>query len=261
MRGGVKTVVYQSFRTRGVPPWVEACLQSTRAWATSRGCEHRFFDDAFFDFCPPWYRQRVGENILLMSDLARLVAARELLAEGFERAIWIDADVLIFAPDAFDLKADVDDASFALNTELWVAREQGQFVGWRRVNNAVCRFDRGNAFLDFYIDACQRIVRQTTEPLDRLGVGTAFLTPLHQLVPLPLIRGVGTFNPLLMEHLSRGNLEPLRAYRKFFDHPIAAANLCGSLRGQTCQGVRMDDAVYDGTVRALLGQAGGEISR
>ena len=261
----MKTVVYQSFRAHDCPPWLEACMRSARTWAESRGFAYRFFDDRFFDFCPPWYRQRVGANILLMSDLARLVAARELLADEFERAIWIDADVLFFAPAAFDIDAGDgggdDDDRFALNTELWVNREHGQFVGWRRVNNAVCRFDRGNAFLDFYIDACQRIVRKATGPLDRLGVGTAFLTPLHKIVPLPQIPSVGTFNPILMDHLARGDAEPLRAYRKHFAHPIGAANLCGSFRGQTCQGVRMDDGVYDGTVTALLGPAGAEISR
>ena len=57
----MKTVVYQSYRTHDVPPWVEACLQSTRAWAASRGFQHRFLDDRFFDFCPRWYRQRVND--------------------------------------------------------------------------------------------------------------------------------------------------------------------------------------------------------
>jgi len=255
----VKTVVYQSFRTADVPPWIDACLRSAREWAAARGFEYRFFDDGFFDFCPPWYRQRVEQNILLMSDLARLVAARNLLSDEFERAIWVDADLLVFAPAAFDIETG---ENFAFNTELWVNREQGKFIGWRRVNNAVCAFDRRNAFLDFYIDACQRIVRHAGEgPIDRLSVGTDFLTALHKLTLLPLIRSVGTFNPILMEHLARGDAEPMRAYRKFFGHPIGAANLCGSFRGQVCQGVKMEDSIYQGTIDGLLGPAGAEISR
>jgi hypothetical protein len=255
----LKTVVYQSFRTADVPPWIETCLRSAREWAAARGIEHRFFDDGFFDFCPAWYRQRVEQNILLMSDLARLVAARNLLDEGFDRAIWIDADLLIFAPAAFDIETG---ENFAFNTELWVNREQGRFIGWRRVNNAVCTFDRGNCFLDFYIDACQRIARQPSNaPLDRLSVGTEFLSALHKLTPLPLIRSVATFNPILMEHLAHRDAEPLRAYRRYFAHPIGAANLCGSFRGQTCQGVKMEDSIYQGTIGGLLGPAGAEISR
>ena len=260
MRGGVKTVVYQSFRTTDVPPWIETCMQSARDWAAARRFEYRFYDDAFFDLCPPWYRDRVERNILLMSDLARLVAARRLLDEGFERTIWIDADLLIFAPAAFEVETS---EPFAFNTELWVNREQGKFIGWRRVNNAVCTFDRGNPFLDFYVDACQRIVRQVLAdaPIDRLSVGTNFLAALHKLTPLPLIRSVGTFNPILMDLLVRGDREPLRAYRKFFGHPIGAANLCGSFRGQVVQGVKMEDSIYEGTATALQGPAGAEISQ
>ncbi len=253
-----RTIVYQSFRTSDVPPWIETCMRSAREWAASRGFEYRFFDDAFFELCPAWYRERVEGNVLLMSDLARLVAARGMLDEGFERAIWVDADLLVFAPEAFQVDTG---ENFAFNTELWVSREQGKFIGWRRVNNAVCTFDRGNAFLDFYIDACQRIVRQSAEPLSRLSVGTHFLSGLHKLTPLPLIGSVGTFNPILMELLVRGDLEPLRAYRKHFGRPIGAANLCGSFRGQVVQGVKMEDPVYQGTATALLGAAGREISQ
>lgn len=254
----MKTIVYQSFRTHDVPPWLEACLQSARNWAAARGFDYRFFDDRFFDFCPPWYRQRVEGNILLQSDLARLVAARELLAEGFERAIWVDADVFVFAPQALDVETS---AAFAFNTELWVNREQGRFVGRRRVNNAICTFDAGNPFLDFYIDACHRIVRATNEPADRLAVGTAFLTALHKLSPFALIRSVGTFNPILMDCLARGDAAPLRAYRATFGHGIAAANLCGSFRNAVCQGVKMDDSIYQGCLERLCGDAGAEISR
>ena len=254
----MKTIVYQSFRTDDVPPWVESCLRSARDWAAAKEFEYRFFDDAFFEFCPDWYRDRVERNILLMSDLARLVAARRLLDEGFEQAIWIDADLLIFAPRAFEVDA-AHDETFAFNTELWVNREQGRFMGWWRVNNALCTFARGNAFLDFYIDACQRIVRKAPPgEIDRLSVGTNFLTGLHQLSPLPLLRCAGTFNPILMEHLAHGQLEPLRAYRKYFGRPIGAANLCGSFRGEVCQGVKMEDSIYDGTIAALLGPAGRE---
>src|SRR6476646_4338404 len=100
-------------------------MRSTREWAAAKSFEYRFFDDAFFDFCPEWYRQRVERNILLMSDLARLLAARRLLEEGFERAIWVDADLLVFSPSAFEPWAG---ETFGFNTELWVNREQGRFV-------------------------------------------------------------------------------------------------------------------------------------
>jgi hypothetical protein len=47
------------------------------------------------------------------------------------------------------------------------------------VNNAVCTFARGNAILDFYIDAAQRIVRDAKPPVGPLAIGTNFLTNLR----------------------------------------------------------------------------------
>ena len=232
-------------------------MRSARDWAAARGIEYRFLDDSFFNRCPDWYRAKVQSNVLLMSDLARLMVARELLDESFDRAIWIDADLLIFAPAAFDVQVT---AGFAFCRELWVGPQGGKFVGWSRVNNAVCAFDRGHPFLDFYIDAAQRTVRQSMQTPDPLAVGTKFLTGLNEITPVPLIGGVGTLNPITMEHLSRGSLEPLREYRKKFAQPIAAANLCWSFRGKSIQGVTMTDAIYQGAVDRLLGDAGREIS-
>jgi hypothetical protein len=115
--------------------------------------------------------------------------------------------------------------------------------------------------LDFYIHACQTMVRRRAEPLSRLGVGTAFLSELHRLLPLPLIGGVGTFNPILLAHLARGDEQPLRAYRKAFASPIAAANLCASFRNSICQGIRMTDDLYAKAVERLGGEAGAVIAR
>jgi hypothetical protein len=253
----VKTVVFQSYRTHDVAPWVTTCLQSAETWASQRGFGYHFVDDRFFDYCPPWYRQKVAGDILLMSDLSRLMVARELLDAGHGRVIWIDADVLIFAPAAFSLDTP---ELFAFCDELWLYREGNQLLGVRRVNNAVCTFARGTSFLDFFIDAAQRMVRDAKTPVNPLTVGTNFLTNFTRLVPLQLIRGVGTFNPLLMEHLSRGDAEPLRLYRRSYAHPIAAANLCGSFAGKTSQNVTMSDEIYQRVIDALLGEAGRQIS-
>jgi hypothetical protein len=39
----------------------------------------------------------------LVSDLARLTLARDYLAQGYDRALWVDADVVVFDPDALAL--------------------------------------------------------------------------------------------------------------------------------------------------------------
>jgi hypothetical protein len=253
----MNTIVFQSYRTTNVPPWLQACLQTTRNWAASLGFNYRFLDDRFFDYCPEQYRTKVNNHVLLLSDLARLMVARQLLQEGYDRTVWIDADMLIFAPSVFSIDTS---EPFALCNELWINRRATGFVGWRRVNNAVCVFDRGNAFLDFYIAACSKIVANQSPPVDPLAVGTKFLTELHKLVPFALIAGVATLSPVLMESLSRGDPEPLRGYRKAFNQPIAAANLCGSFRGRSSQGINMTDEIYEAAVQRLLGDTGREIA-
>jgi hypothetical protein len=50
---------------------IAACLQSARGWADQSGFDYHFVDDRLFDYCPPWYREKVAGDILLMSDLAR----------------------------------------------------------------------------------------------------------------------------------------------------------------------------------------------
>ncbi len=41
----MKTAVYQSYRTRDVPAWVNRCMQSVRAWADAQPFDYRFIDD------------------------------------------------------------------------------------------------------------------------------------------------------------------------------------------------------------------------
>ena len=78
----MKTIVYQSYRTTDVPAWVQTCLHSARDWAASRGFEYRFFDDRFFDYCPPWYREKVGKQVLLL----RIGAVSPESEEYFDRS-------------------------------------------------------------------------------------------------------------------------------------------------------------------------------
>jgi len=40
---------------------------------------------------------------LLVGDLARLELAKKFLAEGYDRTIWIDADVIVFGSENFNV--------------------------------------------------------------------------------------------------------------------------------------------------------------
>lgn len=246
----METVVYQSYRTHDVPVWIERCLSTVRAWASLQGFDYRFIDDRLFDYVSAWYRQKVSSNVLLMSDLARLVVARELLREGYRRTIWLDADVVVFSPEHFRIDVEGD---YAFCREVWFEQSLcGQLTGSHRVNNAVAVFDQDNDFLDFYVHACQEIVRHATH-LNTTTVGTRFLTPLHQLVPLPLINQVGMFSPVVLHWLARGQVATtLRLYQQTSGFAIHAANVCSSFRNTLCDGVAMTDLYYGQVIESLL---------
>src|SRR4029079_13839139 len=103
MRAGIRfqrmqTLVIQSYRTRDVAAWISACLRSVQAWAAAAGYRYEFVDDRLFDYAPAWVRERCGKQLLPITDVARMYLLRERLAHGWDRVIWVDADVLVFAP-------------------------------------------------------------------------------------------------------------------------------------------------------------------
>lgn len=249
----MKTLVYQSYRTIDVAPWIRRCLDTVRDWAEVQGFEYRFIDDALFDFVPAWYRQKVANNILLVSDLARLEAAKQFLSSGYERVIWVDADVLVFDPDRF--RIDVVE-EYAFCRELWLAQdESGMLNLFRRVHNAVSVYVTGNHFLDFYSFASQRIVREQDAPTS-LDIGTRFLSSVHRFLPHPLLENVGMFSPALLQLIDQRRTDVLSEYRESFGKPVYAANLCASLSGQPDLGVGLLDRVVD----HLLSERGGVLA-
>ena len=254
----MKTVVYQSYRTVNVPAWLGRCMATVREWAAARGYDYRFIDDRLFEYAPPWYREKVVDDVLLVSDLARLEIARELLAQGYDRTVWVDADVVVFAPERFAIDAAED---YAFCKEVWVEpAADGTLSCSQRVNNSVSVFVRSNAFLDFYVHACHSLVRRKPRP-ERWAVGTHFLTALHRILPFRLLTTVGMFSPVMMADLARGTDGALKAYAARFGGPVYAANLCASVREVHCHGVLMDDGLYESVVDNLVRTRGAALNQ
>jgi hypothetical protein len=254
----MKTVVFQSYRTSRVAGWTNTCMASTKAWAESRGFDYRFFDDEFFELAPAWFRERCAGEVCPVTDLARLVAARDFLAAGYERTVWVDADVLVFAPE--DFKLDVRDG-FAFCLEVWgLLGDDGRARFEQRINNSVSVFTRGNRQLDFFIDACLRI-GQGKERLHKLDVGTRFLTGLAALMPMPVLPHAGTLSPLLVNDIAGGEDRFVPEYARRLPQRLAAANLCGSLVGLPMDGAEAGEAAFAKTVAVLLESRGGVINR
>lgn len=260
----MRTVVYQSFRTENVPPWIAACLESVRTWATVQGFDYRFFDDAFFDLVPADIRPRASEYKCVLADYARLVAARDLLKEGWDRAIWIDADAVVFAPERFTIPID---QGYAFCREVWLDR-----IVWGKpqfnltVNNAASVFCRDQTIIDFYLDTARSILT-SSQPLTGLSIGTEFLLKLRRAHAFPLLTTIGIFGPEMARRYLQNDGDFLRPYLNFQTSPIYAANLCLSHQGEkgnpaatTSEWVPTDQTLLDFIVR-LRSDQGASLNR
>lgn len=255
----MKTLVFQSYRASNVPGWISTCLDSVRRWASTRGFQYAFVGDEIFQPLPQRFRERVNDNVVPMSDLARLLAAKSFLADGFERVVWVDADVIVFDAERFQVPQE----PFALCREIWTYRNrEGQLVGDSRVNNCVAQFSRGNPFLDYYIYACNQIANHGSAQIHKTTFGTAFLTSHYAILRFPLITSVGMLSPLLMSALATRTMDGFGDFlARHFQYRLGAANLCGSFRNMKIGGLAMDDALYEAAIASLLEQRGEILNR
>ncbi|HEV8503534.1 MAG TPA: hypothetical protein VGR63_18320 [Casimicrobiaceae bacterium] len=247
----MKTIVYQSYRTQNVAPWLVRCMRSVADWARGQQYEYRFIDDRLFDRLPDWYRRGAGHNILVLANLARLVVARDLLDDGYDRTIWVDADILVF-DDAFRIEIERD---FAFCYEVWVWTEGGRTLKQAGVNNSVSVFVRDNAFLDFAIWAHEDVVRRGKHLLAH-GTSTRLLSSLYKAVPFPLLTSVGMLSPDVARDVRDGDNRLAAEYAVLHARPIRAINLCASLCGEAIGGRTLDDDDYAAIVDAIVASRG-----
>lgn len=222
-----KVLVLQSFHEDRVTPWITACQQSVTSWCKRQGYDYRFAGDVFFDRLPDWYWQKVGHRKPIAADLARLLWIESALAAGaYDVVAWIDIDVFIIHPGAFQV-APVTTCVFGY--EHWLQPEEGRkgFKVRKNVHNAYCAFKPGCPILPFLIEAVQRLVRRVDpDYLAPQFVGPKLLTSLHNIVGFELDRHVGAISPALGQALVQGN-QPL--VEKGMPAALYAANLCASL--------------------------------
>lgn len=88
-----------------------------RSWAEASGFAYAFHGDGVLDRAPGWYRDKLGPRLPIVMDLVRLILLQEAVTEGdFDRAVWFDADTLIFAPHRLVLP----DAPHGFGLEVWI---------------------------------------------------------------------------------------------------------------------------------------------
>lgn len=254
------SLIIQSYRTHDVAAWVGDCLRSVRGWAAARGYAYEFVDDRLFDYAPKWVREKCGAQLLPITDVARLYLLRERLAQGWQRVAWIDADVLVFAPERFALD---EAAPYALCSEIWVRALADRPVEFlEKVNNAVLQVAQGQPMLDFWIFAVEEILRvHAPHEIGLLTAGTRFFTDLAKAMPLRALRNVGLFSAPLLRELAAGGGPLLEQWALRFGQPIAAANLCASLQDKDSYGVWIDAALMQRVVDVLAGTRGDVVNR
>lgn len=250
----MRTIVYQSFKAQETPRWVEKCLNTVKDWAQEQKFDYQR-EDNFYDYVPDWYIDKARDKINVVADLARLELARKFLNQGYDRAIWMDADIVIFDPARFKINRA---EKYLVCREIWLDTaddknlDKENIFFTRSVTNSLTMFAQENHFLDFYIDACKSIVKKNVGDLPFLCVSTDFLTKLNEIVDLPLFHHVGLFSPILMQGIVTGNDEILDFYSHSLEQPVHAANLCFSFRNQEYQGLEISDSLYEKTIDRLL---------
>lgn len=248
----MKTIVYQSYRTVDVPEWITRCMETVKSWAELKGFDYEFIDDRLFEYVPDWYLEIACGQIELIADLARLEIARKFLQKGYDRTIWVDADVVIFNPEKFTIKSSIP---YAFCREVWIGvAKDGKVLCSTKVNNAVTVFTKDNTILDIYINTCKDIVKLKGDSIDKLDISTRFLTNIYEQWPdLPLLTNVGLFSPAVIYSIVSGSDEYIELYINKFGYPVQAANLCASHRNYNlAPGIIIDDNMFLKAVDKLI---------
>lgn len=255
----MKVLVLQSYRTQQVSPWIDACMSSVRQWADRQSYGYEFLDDALFDYVPADVRNRCAGHKLPMTDYARLALLKQKLSGSCDRAIWIDADILVFDQERFSVKP-LDGYAFCRETWL-AAKADGTTHVVQGVNNAVVVMEKNNPVLDFYLHvARRRLLSCSPEEMQHTVIGTDLLSAWARLAPLSCLENVGLFSPPLVRELATTPGRLCRLYRGAHGCDVHAGNFCGSLVGKPILDVVLSDSDVAAAVDSLSRSGGAAIN-
>ena len=217
------TLVIQSHRSPLPYSWISQCIESVQRWCKLRQYEYQFLSDELYDYLPEDLIEKVIDQKVVASDLARLKVLQKALHKGFETVVWLDADFLIFDPINFVLSEE----PYAVGREVWVQRDkQGKLKVYKKVHNAFLMFRKLNTFLDFYAESAERLLRQNQGGIPPQFIGPKLLTAVHNVIQLPVMESAGMLSPLVVKDIVQGGGEALQLFEKYSDYPITGANLC-----------------------------------
>ena len=220
------------------------CLDSVQGWADDAGFDYRFMDDALFEFVDIDLRDKLRDQKVIASDLARLRWARQALGQGYDCVVWCDADFLIFDAPGFELPA----VDCAVGREIWVQRERGRMRVYLKVHNAFMMYRRGNALLDFYADTAARLLRLNQGSVPPQFIGPKLLSALHNIARFPVMDTAGMLSPAVIRDLLAGGGPALGRFREASPALPAGVNLSASL----CAAEGFDETAMSRLIETLL---------
>jgi len=199
--------------------------------------------DEIFESLDSELIEKTATQKVIASDLARLKAIQQALAEGYQRVIWCDADFLIFNPQQFTLP----ESSFALGREVWIQEDNNKRLrAYTKVHNAFMIFSQGNHFLDYYTASAEQLLRANQGRMPPQFIGPKLLTALHNMVSCPVMETAGMLSPLVILDILKGDGKALQLFKQKSTTFPAGANLCSS--------VTASEGFSETEIRCLIGK-------
>ena len=210
-------------------------MSSVEQWALASGYDYRLLGDELFEAAPDWYMSKVRGRMPIAADLGRLQWAQRFLRGGYDWVIWMDADMLVFAPER--LIVDLQQAC-TFGQEHWVQAKVGAPDRWevrKNIHNAFAAFPAECPVLPFFIDIILRMMRRVDpDHIAPQMMGPKLLSSLHNLAAFDFRPDIVGLSPEVMSVIagdmsSHPDESALQALCKAQLKPLVAANLCASL--------------------------------
>ncbi|MFK7914776.1 MAG: hypothetical protein AB8B93_12745 [Pseudomonadales bacterium] len=233
----MRTLIIQSHRSPLPLPWLQPCIDSVARWSRLYGFDYRWLGDELFASVSAVLRNKTRTHLPMTADLARLHTLQQALSEGYERVAWVDADVLVVAPERLELDA----RDHAFGREVWVQTDPRDSARnkslrtYRKIHNAFMWFTPASTVLPFYTDTATRLLeRHQGAQLAPQFIGPKLLTALHNLAQFNVHEGAAMLPPLVARDLVQQQPDApvgaaLSAFAQNSTLRPGALNLCSSL--------------------------------
>jgi len=217
-------------------------MDSVQEWAHLQGYAYRYTGDEIFDRIAPQLRAKTAHQMVVASDLARLLEMRSALEENYTCVVWCDADFLVFAPEALVL----GDESYGFGREVWIQAAKNlssRPKAYIKIHNAFMYYRRNNPFLSFYINSIQKMMHQHKGPFAPQFAGPKFLSAIHNITTQPVVENACMLSPMVIKDLVHNGGAALSLFLELSPAPPAGVNLCASLANEEISNGEIEQAI------------------